>query len=522
VIPGASADSASAGAAGESPVDPTSVIQAPGSLAGDEDPEALAAIRALEERRQRNKRARTAKVLIACAVAAAIFVVAFMSCALPKPDATGTALPETAAVTRGTLSSTVQATGTIQPATHVAVSPETSGIIQEVRVSEGQHVEAGDVMFVLKNTELERSLAAAEATVSKARGAVSSAQDGVNKAQDAYDKAVRDYNAAVAAHDEAVVQARAAADQAYRRAYDAAVATIPSTASEAERAALTEEAKETAQAAYDLAFGAADANDPGTFDHETYTDAISAAQSSVDSANEALEDAQREYDYTKTEADKRTIKAPTSGTVLSLNAESGASVGGASGGTSTTSGPLAQIADLSSLCVDVEVNEMDISSIKVGQSAKATFSAFAGLELDAKITSVASVSTGSASSASGDTSSGHSGVVTFRVETVIDKPDARLKPGMSASLKILTKDVPNVLIVPLSAIVEEDGATYVDVAKDESATNTERRAVVVSDRTSTEAAIQSGLEEGEVVLVSSGDDSAGTAATGSATTGPAV
>jgi HlyD family secretion protein len=97
---------------------------------------------------------------------------------------------------------------------------------------------------------------------------------------------------------------------------------------------------------------------------------------------------------------------------------------------------------------------------------------------------------------------------------------------MSASLKILTKDVPNVLIVPSSAIVEEDGATYVDVAKDESATNTERRAVVVSDRTSTEAAIQSGVEEGEVVLVSSADDVSGGAAagpaTGAATTGPAV
>ena len=42
--------------------------------------------------------------------------------------------------------------------------------------------------------------------------------------------------------------------------------------------------------------------------------------------------------------------------------------------------------------------------------------------------------------------------------------------------------------------------TYVTVAKDEKATETERRAVVISDRTSYEAAISSGLKEGELVI----------------------
>lgn len=371
-------------------------------------------------------------------------------------------------------------------------------------------------MFVLKNTELERSLAEAEAAVGKARGAVSSAQDEVNKARESYERAVGDYNAAVAAHNEAVEWARAAGQQAYQSAYDTAIAAIPSTASESERARLTEEAKATAQTAYNLAYDAVDTIDPGSFDHAIYTAATDAAQASVNSANEALADAQRAYDYAKTEADKREVKAPASGTVLSLSAETGASVGGATGGTSTASGPLAQIADLSSLCVDVEVNEMDVSSIKVGQSAKATFTAFPDLELDARIASIASVSTRSESEGSAGASAGRSGVVTFAVKTVIDKPDARLKPGMSASLRILTKDVPNVLVVPTSALVEEDGATYVYVATDEQATSTERRDVVVSDRTGVEAAIQSGLEEGEVVLVSSSDDASSPSADSSA------
>lgn len=63
---------------------------------------------------------------------------------------------ETTVVTRESLSSTVQATGSLKPSAYTAVTPEISGVIQEVLVTEGQHVEAGDVLLTLKNAELDK------------------------------------------------------------------------------------------------------------------------------------------------------------------------------------------------------------------------------------------------------------------------------------------------------------------------------------------------------------------------------
>lgn len=113
---------------------------------------------------------------------------------------------------------------------------------------------------------------------------------------------------------------------------------------------------------------------------------------------------------------------------------------------------LMQVADLSQMKVTIQVSEEDIAQVTQGQSAKITFPAFSDLELDGTVQSVASI----ASNSGGDSS----GSVTFDVEVLIPEPDARLKPGMTAQVKLQVEKLDNVVMVPTTALKTDDGQNY--------------------------------------------------------------
>ena len=108
---------------------------------------------------------------------------------------------------------------------------------------------------------------------------------------------------------------------------------------------------------------------------------VNSAVDAVDAAQLALETAQSAYDDAVAIANKRTVTAPSSGTIVVMNAVEGAAVGSGVGAgaaataTSGSSGALITIGDLSQMTVSVQVNEMDISKVSVGQAARASFSA---------------------------------------------------------------------------------------------------------------------------------------------------
>lgn len=233
---------------------------------------------------------------------------------------------------------------------------------------------------------------------------------------------------------------------------------------------------------------------------DSYAAGIADAQANIETAESELATAQKSYAETTEEVSKLTITAPKAGTLVSMDA-----VVGASTGAKTDTGSLAQIADISKMRVSIEVSEIDISTISVGQRATCTFSAVPDLTAEAKVVSVASIA-----SSSGEGSGG--GAASFTVELVIDKPDGRLKPGMTTTVTILTQDVPNALVVPSMAIVEDGGKTYVSYVLDEETLQTELRAVTVGERNASEAVIEEGLSEGDPIL-QVGDAGAGAAET---------
>ena len=185
-------------------------------------------------------------------------------------------------------------------------------------------------------------------------------------------------------------------------------------------------------------------------------------------------------------AAERTVKAPSSGNIVELNAKVGATVtGGTIMGEGDTSGgkQCMQIADLSKMKVTVQVGEKDIAKIAVGQSANVTYPAFPDIVSQGTVTAIASV-------ANSDSGSGSGGSVTFNVDILIEAPDSRLKPGMTAEVSVVTEKLDDVVMVPTMALMTEDGEHYyVNLATDSEGKKTRRVKVTVVTQNDNEAVV---------------------------------
>lgn len=209
------------------------------------------------------------------------------------------------------------------------------------------------------------------------------------------------------------------------------------------------------------------------------TNAVSAAQRSLASA-------QANLDQANAKAASRTVTAPSSGSIVELNAKVGATVtGGMIMGESDTSGgkQCMQISDLSKMKVTVQVGEKDIAKIAVGQSANVTYPAFPDIVSQGTVTAIASV-------ANSDAANGGGGSVTFNVDILIESPDARLKPGMTAEVSVVTERLDDVVMVPTMALMTEDGEHYyVNVATNDEGKQTRRVKVTVVTQNDNEAVV---------------------------------
>ncbi len=213
--------------------------------------------------------------------------------------------------------------------------------------------------------------------------------------------------------------------------------------------------------------------------------AASADTNAVSAAQRSLASAQANLDQANAKAASRTVTAPSSGSIVELNAKVGATVtGGMIMGESDTSGgkQCMQIADLSKMKVTVQVGEKDIAKIAVGQSANVTYPAFADIVSQGTVTAIASV-------ANSDSNYG-GGSVTFNVDILIEAPDSRLKPGMTAEVSVVTEQLDDVVMVPTMALMTEDGEHYyVNVATDGEGKETRRVKVTVVTQNDNEAVV---------------------------------
>jgi HlyD family secretion protein len=175
--------------------------------------------------------------------------------------------------------------------------------------------------------------------------------------------------------------------------------------------------------------------------------------------------------------------------------------------TFSTGTPVLQIADLSKMLVKMSVNEVDVHKIHAGLPVEITIDAARGVIFNGTVRQVAPAAIGPATPGGGEGQQGQSnnqGVIRFAVELLVDRPDARLKPGMSAKCAIIIDRRKDVIRVPTDSAegLGKSGNVQVltqTVKEGKAVDSFAKRPVVVGLRGDSHTEIISGLNVGEKV-----------------------
>lgn len=175
-----------------------------------------------------------------------------------------------------------------------------------------------------------------------------------------------------------------------------------------------------------------------------------------------------------------TVVAPFDGVLTAVHVQPG----------EIAAGPVADLVDLGSLQVVLQVDEIDVGSLSVGQAASVTLQSFPGVTIPAEVASIAAA----AGNATG-------GAVTYDVRLDLTAADLPLMVGMTADASLVTAEKRGVVLAPNAAIqVDRTNGDYSvwRVAADGSA---EEVAITVGLRDARYTEILDGLSAGDRVLL---------------------
>ncbi|MCU0349215.1 MAG: efflux RND transporter periplasmic adaptor subunit [Flavobacterium sp.] len=292
---------------------------------------------------------------------------------------------------------TVSATGKIQPEIEVKISSEVSGEIIELPIKEGQQVKKGDLLVKI-NPDIYVS------GVNRTAASLSTTKAGLSQADAQVKEAKANYDRNKTLFDKGVIS-RAEWDRIVS-AYEVAVASKQS------------------------------------------------AYYNVASANATLTEARDNLRRT-------TIYAPADGTISLLSVELGERVLGTQQMAGTE---ILRVANLNNMEVEVDVNENDIVKISIGDEAKIEVDAYLKKEFKGIVTSISN---------SASTALTADQVTNFKVKVRILKESYQdllegkpanfspFRPGMTATVDIITKRREKVIGVPISAVVIKEDTTSV-------------------------------------------------------------
>jgi HlyD family secretion protein len=381
---------------------------------------------------------------------------------------------QTTTIQRGTLTSSVEGTGTVRSLLSANLNWTTAGQIDQVTAQIGDQVKDGDVLAsLIQNTTqntLESNLITAEQNlaqltspeaVANAKLAVTSAQTAVTNAQTALnntqywknDALIQDYYAKFVIAKDTLDKAQAAYDKANVGAYinNAQEAALYQALYNAQQAYDTAKyyyslySQKPTQNQLDQAQANLDLAKANLANAQNYLTALTGGQVPVDAGGAdllKLRQAQLSVQSAKDALDALRITAPFDGTITQAEAVPQAMV---SSGTQAF-----RIDDLSRLVIDVNVVEVDINHVKVGQSAAVTFDAVPNKVYTGKVIKTDLSGTTSQSS------------VNFVVTVQLTDADPLVRSGMSANVTITTNKVDNALLVPSTSIfTDADNQPYV-------------------------------------------------------------
>jgi HlyD family secretion protein len=451
-----------------------------------------------------------------------------------------------ASVERGPIEATVSATGSIEPEAMVSLTFGVAGTVREVNVVRGQMVSQGAVLASLGAEELalavkqaednlriqqltlqqrlnsrpspatlaaaEADIEAAEANLAIAEANVVAAQASVAQAQARLAQVRAGPTTAEVAAAEAEIGARAAEVRTIEDQYDRIIAAgVGGPPEEQTRSQLGVARQALAAAEARLATLRAGARPA---DVQVAQAAIAtaeaqllAAEGQVAAARANVSRARAAYDrllegptedeiaileaqvvsvetnlqLARLRFNQSVIEAPITGRVASVRVNAGEQA--------SPGAPALILVDEVAYHIEVNVDEIDVDRVAIGQPVEITLDALTGVLLSGVVSDIA------------PTAAGAGGVVTYLVTINIDAPDVVLRPGMSANASIVVERLDEVLMVPNWAIRldRETGRAYVNRLNGD---GTVQEVVVETGlRNEQFSQVISGLAEGDRVVV---------------------
>ena len=316
---------------------------------------------------------------------------------------------QTAKAERGNLVATVGATGSVRARQSAVLVWQTTGIVDAVNVDVGSRVSRDDVLASLSKASLNQSIILAEADLASAK------------------KALDDLLNSDTARAQALIAVRNA-EKAYEKAYNWRIQLngkidnkdyvwVNGILKVREYKGYAS-AETIAKADEDLALAEAKLNDARR-NYERLNSGTDPAEVAAAEARIAAAQSTLNMAY---------LITPFDGTVTQAEPAVGDQV--------TTGAVAFRVDDLSHLLVDVQVSEVDINTLSIGQAATLTFDAILGKEYKGEIVEV------------GQAGDNVQGVVNFTVTIELTDADELVKPGMTAAVNIVVQEVKDVILVP--------------------------------------------------------------------------
>jgi HlyD family secretion protein len=213
-------------------------------------------------------------------------------------------------------------------------------------------------------------------------------------------------------------------------------------------------------------------------------------KTAYDLAKNALERSQRDLAIIEERLTKTEVRAPFDCTVLTRPVSQGQAVSGSGGFNSGTE--VLTIADLNSMVINAHVNQADVPRLKPNQNVEVAVEAVAGLRVVGVVERVAPQATLK------------NNIKGFATRILLQNVDPRIRPGMTANIKIPVASADNVQAVPLAAVYTEkdpDSGQYERFVYVQTGESFEKRNVKVGVADYFLAEIQEGLAQGDVVAL---------------------
>jgi HlyD family secretion protein len=409
---------------------------------------------------------------------------------------------------RAALEAKVTANGEVHPIQFITLQAEVPGRVTDVYVKEGDVVKKGAPLLRVDPTQIESATSVQQAGLRAMESEVQNQVSALMAAENSINTARASFTTFQADLDRANVE-RANAEIELKRA-----------ANLLEEKILSRQSYDTARMRFDSA-----------------TASVNAAKARVDQAQVQVKDAQIRVEQAKTTIEAAKARAAQQQANLAQQSDllrkttQYATIDGVIGGpivqvgtyalANFSSTQLMLIADMSAINVKVNVDETDITNVKLDQKVKVKVDALGETEIEGKVVEISQTAQDRSGRTIAQTSSSGSQEakdfkVTIRLVNMSEEIRNRLRPGMSATATISTDRRENVIAVPLQALVERDpdqiktgsGATPTPAAQNQNQNPKDKKPVkgvfVIQNNKTVFTAVETGITGENDIEIKSG------------------